>query len=147
MLTQIFALVLGLAFTWVGFTYVALGRRMRGFRAVPGQILSREVGTVPSGDTTTGRWGKGGGYTPKVTYRYVVDGRTLESDRIGFAIEGLKREIAEQRLAAIPDAPTVWYDPAKPEVGYLRKHSSGPGYLLVALGVSLVGGALVALLT
>jgi hypothetical protein len=39
----------------------------------------------------------------------------------------------------------VWYDPAKPTEAYLRKHGPAFGCLVLALGVCLVVGAVVAL--
>jgi hypothetical protein len=109
-------------------------------------MLRRKVVVVPSGDTTTGRWGEGGGYTPQVTYRYVVDGVELESEKIGHAICGYKRAVAERKLAEIPEQVVVWYDPSRPSEAYLRKHSPTLGYAILSLGVALALGALVGLL-
>ena len=146
MATKLFVLLLGLAFAWVGNMYSALARRMRSFKSVPGRVIAREVVVIPSGNTTTGRWGEGGGYTPQVTYRYVVDGVELESNKFARAIRGYKRAVAERKLAEISDEVTVWYDPNKPTEAYLRKHGPAVGYAILALGACLVLGALVGLL-
>jgi hypothetical protein len=146
MATELFVLLLGLGFAYVGFTYGALARRMRSFRSVSGRVVAREVVVVPTGDTTTGRWGEGGGYTPQVTYLYVVDGVELRSNKIGLAIPGYKRAVAERKLAEIPDEVVVWYDPSKPSEAYLRKHGPALGYAISTLGVALAIGALVGLL-
>ncbi len=128
MATKLFALFLGLAFVYVGSMYAALARRMRSFKSVPGRVIARDVVVVPSGNTTTGRWGDGGGYTPRVTYRYVVDGVELESNKLSRAVTGYKREVAERKLAEIPDQVTVFFDPAKPSEAYLRKHGPAMGW-------------------
>lgn len=61
-----------------------------------------------SGNTRAGRYGDGGGYTPQVTYRYVVDGAELTSNKLAAAVRGYKRAIAERKLEEIPDAVVVW---------------------------------------
>ncbi len=146
MAAKLFALLLGLAFACVGYAYAALARRMRSFKSVAGRVIAREVVVVPSGDTTEGRWGEGGGYTPRVTYRYVVDGVELESNRTARAVQGYKRAVAQRKLAEIPDEVVVWYDPSKPSEAYLQKHGPGFGYAILALGVTLILGATVSLL-
>jgi hypothetical protein len=147
MASELFAFFLGLAFASVGYAYSALARRMRSYKSVSGEVIEREVAVVPSGDTTTGRWGEGGGYTPQVTYRYVVDGVEFESNKIARAIRGYKREIAERKLAAIPEQVVVWYDPNQPSEAYLQRHGPALGYAILALGVALVAGALVSLVS
>jgi hypothetical protein len=147
MATKLFVLFLGLAFAYVGATYSALARRMRSFKSTSGSVVAREVVVVPSGDTTSGRWGEGGGYTPQVSYRYVVDGVELESNKIARAIRGYKRAVAERKLGEIPEKVVVWYDPEKPSEAYLQKHGPAFGYAILTLGVVLVIGALVGLLS
>ena len=143
---KLFALFLGLAFVYAGNLYSALARRMRSYRSVPGRVVAREITIVPTGDTREGVWGDGGGYTPKVTYRYLVEGVELESNKIGFSIGGYKRAVAERKLAEIPDQVVVWYDPSKPSEAYLKKHGPAAGFAIAAFGVVLVLGALIALL-
>ena len=145
--TQIFALLLGLAFVYVGNSYRALAHRMRTYRSVPGRVVAREVVVVPSGNTRTGRYGDGGGYTPQVTYRYVVDGAELTSNKLAASIAGSKRAVAERKLEEIPDAVVVWYDPKNPSEAYLTKHGPALGYAILVLGVGVVLGALVGLAT
>jgi hypothetical protein len=146
MAATVFALLLGLAFVVVGAMTARLARRMRSYRTVPGRVVAREVVTVPSGNTTTGAFGEGGGYTPRVTYRYVVDGVEHESSRLALAITGYKHAVAERKLAEIPDEVVVWYDPQKPGDATLRRSGPALGYAILALGACLVVGALLALL-
>ncbi len=143
MVTQLFALVLGLGISYAGYSYSALARRMRSYKSVPGTVVSREVTTAPGGDTTTGHWGEGGGYTPRVTYTYVVDGTEFRANQLARGVRGYKRAIAERKLGEIPDQVTVWYDPTQPSDAYLHKHGTGFGYAILALGVCLTLGALI----
>jgi len=141
MFVGFFALFLGLAFTYVGWTYVSLARRMRHFRSTPGTITAREVVTLPSGNTRTGAFGDGGGYMPSVRYRYTVDGTELEGDKISFAYAGYKQAIAERKLAEIPSDVVVWFNPEKPSEAYLERHTPTMGLLLVIFGVCVSLGA------
>ena len=142
MATAIFVLVFGLALVWVGNMYSSLARRMRSFKSVPGTITRREIAVMSAG-TREGRYGEGGGYTPQVTYRYVVDGVEHESNQLARARSGYKRSVAERKLAEIPDQVVVWYDPDKPSEAYLQKHGPAFGYVILVLGVCLAGGALI----
>jgi len=147
MLAKVFVLLFGVACSLVGNMYASLARRMRTFKSVPGKVIAREVVLMPSGNTRTGKWGEGGGYTPQVTYRYVVDGVELESNRTAAALQGFKRSVAERKLAEIPEQVVVWYDPNKPSEAYLRKHGAAVGYAILAFGMCFVGGALISLLS
>ena len=144
-LAPVFALLLGIAFTLVGTMYSALARRMRTYRSVPGRVTARAVVVVPSGNTRTGRYGDGGGYTPQVSYRYVVDGVEHESNKLARAVSGYKRAVAERKLEEIPDRVLVWYDPKEPSEAYLQKHGPALGYALMVLGVGVAAGALISL--
>lgn len=106
---------------------------MASFVTTRGKVLDRELAAMP-GVSREGRWGKGGGYVPKVTYAYVVDGVTYTSDRWGYAMEGLKRSLAEQTLAAVPDEVDVYYDAQSPQEAYLHTNTPHLGYALLAGG-------------
>jgi hypothetical protein len=136
----IFLLVLSCAAIIAGRGYVKTARRMRAFRTTRGAVVARELLEVP-GDNREGRWGSGGGFAPKPTYTYSVDGVAHRSDRYSYAMTGLKRSVAEQRLAAIPDEVDVYYDPAAPQDAYLVKHTPTIGIALIAGGCvgALVG--------
>jgi hypothetical protein len=118
---------------------------MRSFQTTRGTVVKRELATVSSG-TVEGRWGKGGGYRPQVTYTYTVDGVDYSSDRMSHSHRGLKHSLAEQELAAIPDEVQVYYDLAAPQEAYLQTHGPKLGSVLVAGGAVGALAALVALL-
>lgn len=142
MASALFLLLLAIGALLAGGGYVQKARSMRHFRSTRGTVLSRAVVPVPSGDTTEGRFGDGGGYMPGVTYRYTVDGVAYTGDRVAYAYRGLKKTVAERALAAIGDDVDVWYDPARPSEAYLQRHTPTLGWALVALGAifGLVAG-------
>jgi hypothetical protein len=146
MAAGIFLLALAAGAIAAGQGYVRTARRMRGFATARGTVTARGVATAPGGDTREGRYGKGGGYQPHVTYDYTVDGVAYTSDRWSYAARGLRRALAEQTAAAVPDAVDVFYDPANPREAYLHTQTPRLGYGLLALGGLLALVGLVALL-
>ena len=127
-------LVIALGAILAGRGYVRTARRMRNYQTTRGRVFKRELATV-AGDTREGVWGKGGGYRPKVTYVFTVDGVEHTSDKVSYAHRGLRKSLAEQALAAIPDEVDVFYDPADPDEAYLVRHSPRLGHWLIAGGV------------
>jgi hypothetical protein len=125
-------IVISLGAILAGRGYVNTARKMRAFATTRGHVTAREV-IMLAGLGREGRWGQGGNYSPKVTYDYTVDGVAYTSDRISYAQRGLRRSLAEQRLAAIPDEVDVHFNPAAPQEAYLETHTS-------ALGRYLIGG-------
>ena len=162
MAAALFLLVLCGAFVWVGTRYVRTARRMRSYGVARGRVIAsfgpaaevfrrevdREVIVVPGTvDTREGRFGSGGGYTPKPTYTYVVGSRTYTNDRVGYAYRGLKKTVAEKNLAAIPDEVDVHYDPDNPQEAYLETNGPVLGFALILGGTLGVLVALVLLLS
>ena len=139
-------LVISIGAIAAGQGYVKTARRMRSFGTASGTVLKREVGTVPSGDRTEGRWGRGGGAVPKVTYRYTVDGVTYTNDRWSYAWRGMKRSIIEAQLKTIPDEVPVYYAPEAPKESYLELHTPRTGRYFIAGGIAGVSFGLFVLL-
>jgi hypothetical protein len=137
--------VISLGAILAGRGYVRTARSMRTFATTRGHVTARAVVTI-AGLSREGKWGQGGNYRPKVTYDYTVDGKSYTSDRTTYAHRGLRRSLAEQQLAAIPDDVDVYYDPARPEEAYLETHSPALGrYLLVGGGIGVLFALILAL--
>lgn len=145
MLAAIFVLVISLGAIVAGAGHVRTARAMRGFRPVPGRVLARDVAPV-SADRTEGRWGRGGGYAPKITYAYSAAGEELTGDRLSYGARGLKLALARERAAAYPDEVTVWVDPNDPRRAFLERHSPRTGWLFIAGGTVGAVAAIVAAL-
>lgn len=140
MVAAIAILVISLGAILAGRGYVRTARKMRSFATTRGHVTAREVVMI-GGLSREGKWGQGGNYRPQVTYDYTVGGVAYTSDRLSYAHRGLRRNLAEQQLAAIPDEVDVYYDPAAPQEAYLQKHTATLGrYLLAGGGVGVLFG-------
>ena len=82
---------------------------------------------------------------PAVSYAYTVAGTDYTNDKFSYAFKGLKKDLAEQQLRAIPDEVDVHYDPAKPQEAYLQTNTPTIGRWLIAVGIIGVFIALVGL--
>jgi hypothetical protein len=142
----IFVLLISLGAIVAGRGYVRAARRMRTFPVARGTVISRGVAPLPSGGAREGRWGKGGGSMPQVTYTYAVDGVPYTNDRWEYAYRGLKHSIAQSQADAVPDEVDVHYNAEKPAESYLHTHTPGTGRWFIAGGVVGVLFALVLLL-
>jgi hypothetical protein len=140
-------IVISLGAIVAGRGYVRTARRMRAFATTRGRVLEKRAIPLPGGDTTTGRWGKGGGYQPYVRYSYDVGGTAYTHDKVSYALHGLKSEIVEQNLAALPAEVDVHYDPADPQDASLTKHTPTIGrWLVVGGSIGLMLGLLILVL-
>jgi hypothetical protein len=141
---SIFMLVIALGMILAGHGYVKMSRRMKAFQTTPGRVIGRELATVGA-DQQEAKWGKGGGWRPKVTYTYTVGGVSYTSDKSTYAHRGLRKSLAEQQLAAIPEQVVVHYDPAEPATAFLERHNPKLGYWLVGFGILFVLIALISM--
>jgi hypothetical protein len=144
-IVAVFILVLAIGAIVAGVGYARKANAMRGFQMTTGRVVGRDVVAI-TGDRTEGRWGDGGGWTPRITYAYSVDGEDLTGDRVAYAPSGLKRSVAERRAAAYPDEVLVWYDAADPRDACLERHTPRLGRVLVAGGVIAAVCALVGII-
>ncbi len=134
-IAKIVILIISAGAVLAGWGFVRATRRMRSYQTTRGTVIGRELAAMPL-DTREGRWGKGGGYQPKVTYVYTVGGVSYTSDRWSYAAAGLRHDLAQKTLDAVPDQVDVHYDPRAPQQACLQIQSPGRGYLV------LIGGAL-----
>jgi hypothetical protein len=141
----VFILLISLGAIVAGRGYVQTARRMRTFPVARGRVTGRGVAPIPGG-RLEGRWGKGGGSMPQVTYTYVVDGVSYTNDRWEYAYRGLKHSLAEEQANAVPDDVDVHYNPDKPAESYLHTHTPGTGRWFIAGGAAGILIGLVALL-
>ena len=145
MVAAIAILVISLGAILAGRGYVRTSRKLQSFATTRGRVTAREVVMI-AGLSREGRWGQGGNHRPKVTYDYSVDGVAYTSDRTSYANRGLRRSVAEQQLAAVPDEVDVYYDPAAPQEAYLEKHTPTLGrYLLAGGGAGVLFGLILLL--
>ena len=140
-------LVISLGMTAAGVGYVRTARRMRSYMTTRGTIVERSLGRMPSmgRPTTDPLFGKGGSYTVNVAYTYDVGGTSYRSDKLSYAQKGWRKNVAENKLAAIPDQVDVHYDPAAPEEAYLETNTPTLGWFLTGGGIlgMLIGLVLV----
>lgn len=140
--SAVFLLVLSAGAIAAGVGYVRKALAMRGFVSTRATVIDRAVVALPGRGAREGVFGEGGGYAPKVTYRFTVDGQHHTSDKLGYAQRGYKKQLAERRVAEIPNEVEVWFDPRNPNEAYLERHSAGLGWALIAGGGVVVLGVL-----
>ncbi len=111
---------------------IAPALRTRFWPSVPGKVVSVRV-TRHRDAKPAGAWR----FTPEITYRYSVDGRTYENGRLSFSrppVSTPDRQHAKAVAARYPrgNRVRVYYDPRRPEYAALE---TGPGirpWLLLA---------------
>ncbi len=130
-------------FGWAHFRAVGKARAAETWPTAAGRVVSSEVVEEESRDREggTSTW-----YNPVVTYAFSAGGRELTGRRRRFGnYRFASRRKAEAALAPYPAgaAPTVRYNPEKPEECVLETAKPGPIYLIMALfGFLFIGFAL-----
>jgi hypothetical protein len=136
-------LLVGLGMAGFGFWYI--GRGNRRYADATTRWMRGEA-TILASEAPYVRAGKGGGWNPRVSYRYVANGSERQGSRPYLVMRNYlsSKRAAEGWLAQNPAGATVpvWYDPDRPEDATieLNKPSLMMGY---GLGVT---GALAILL-
>lgn len=134
----IFILAIGLIQDRVRLLLV--GQHSQQWPNVVGEVLDAESDQIAGSQT-------GRSWMIRVRYRYQVDGREFESDRIAFSrqIGGRTRIQADDELQQyVPGGPVlVYFDPAQPDRAVLRPGPDRRAYFGLSFGVALI---LVALL-
>jgi hypothetical protein len=120
------------AFAWAHFRAVGKARAAETWPTVPGRVVSCRVDVEQSTDNdgNTSTW-----YNPVVTYGYWVGDRELQGTRLRFGnYRSSSPKKAEAALApyVAGTAPTVRYNPDRPEECVLETTRPGPLYLVMA---------------
>jgi hypothetical protein len=113
---------MGLFLLLVGFVQHHQALAMQTWTSAPGTVLSAEIYSYTQWkDGVQRRY-----YAPRVTYRYTVNGRQYEGDRLNLAGESAwnRPGLAERKLQKYPvDAPiTVYYNPKAPAEAVLERY-------------------------
>jgi hypothetical protein len=136
MLAGLFALLIAAGAIAAGVGQIRIARRMRFFQKTRGRILTREVYDDINFSNQEGKWGKGGGYTPRYTYSYEVGGVPYTGTKFTYTVRGYKKSIVQQMIDAMPDDVDVYYDPDDPGEAYLALEKSPTiGWVLIGTGV------------
>jgi len=125
---------------WRGRNQVAAGKT---WARTPGEVIESKVdaaGSHTSDDDSD--------CTPVVRYRYTVNGKSYESDRIVFGGQpDTTKLLAEKLVAKYPPGAKVevFYDPRRPKNAVLESKSGiGPGFYWMLIVFGAVGTVLVA---
>jgi hypothetical protein len=142
MTTQLFIFLVfggaGLALLYVGATQWRLQHRLLSHaRPVAARILESEVHTVPAADEDDYP-----SHHPEIRFRYQIDGRTHESDRLRPSIIGHGDGSAEDVAALLRPFPkgasvVAYVDPQHPTHGFLIPQASPGPAVFTALGLLL----------
>ncbi|MCE9615315.1 MAG: DUF3592 domain-containing protein [Lentisphaerae bacterium] len=140
MLASLPFLAIGIVFIMHGAWRMHLADASMGWPNVKGTIVSSDVteGTALDGASK---------YYPHITFRYVVDGLTYESDQYTFGQRSSMNELYAQGLVdgfARNSEATVYYNPDRPEQAVLQVGDSTGLRIRIGTGAALlVIGALV----
>lgn len=136
---------LGIAFgllvgnvAWIGAVRdLVRGRASRGWPKVAGEIVSSERDTDAEG------------YGVRIAYRYEVDGRSFQGDRLRFGFVDFDRS-SSQRAAVERYAPgsrvEVAVHPSDPKLATLETGNGYEPYLFLVFGLAFVAGSVAVLL-
>jgi len=135
----IFMLVMGLVAIAAAFL---LGRRVmaiRGWPTATATVIERGVGAPegPTGGTRNAR------FVPKLKVAFDVDGQRYESSGRGPVQETMTAEDAKAWVDAVPEHPTVHYNPEVPSEAYLEPGSFVLPGIVAGLGLLFVIAAVV----
>ena len=125
--------VLGIAISISGWLERRRGRSSANWPSVSGEIIaSEEIHDTEYGPPS-----------PGLRYRYQVDGRTFEGDRITFKCRPITRATTKALLSEHPEgwSVLVYYNPVSPESSALQQ---GVSTLQESVYVTLVGAAFLA---
>lgn len=134
-------LAFGLLFAGIGVNKIIEARASAHWLAVPAVVLSAKIETSHHSSSASGSGGTR--YTPRISYRYTVNGQDYTGDRAAFIYESSGRE-ARQFLARFPagSRTIAYYNPQDPARAVLVREGQGKLWLFVAFGslFAAIGG-------
>ncbi len=127
---------MGLFILLVGFVQHRQALAMQTWQSAPGAVINAEIYSYT-------QWKEGVQhryYAPRVTYRYTVNGRQYEGDRVNLAAESAwnRPGLAERKLQKYPVGATVtvYYNPKAPGESALERYITNALLIwLLALGL------------
>lgn len=134
----VFMLVIGLVAIGAAFL---LGKRViaiGGWPTADATVIERGVGQ-PEGPTGGSRNAR---FVPKLKVAFEVDGKRYESTGRGPVQETMTAEDARAWVDAVPEHPTVHYNPDDPSEAYLEPGSLTLAIIAAIFGVLFVIGAI-----
>jgi hypothetical protein len=140
-----FLIVLGLAFVVFAQADKTRGEESAGWPTTRGEVLESKV-VRSSGQPSSEPGGPGWRYCAVVRYKYRVDGRDFESERVhGATVWRSDDSEAKDTVGRYPKGGgvDVHYDPARPSVAVLETGSTPGMGLFMPLGIAVVGVGLV----
>ena len=120
-----------------------ISRNVRRWPVAPGRIVEKSVGA----STTTGASRPGRYFEPRVTYTYIVGGKSYTGRRISPVTDAYGEEQAKRVVARFPDKIDVRYDPQDPANAYLRPVSYGSITVMLLAGIACLFAAVFSLFT
>jgi hypothetical protein len=96
--------------------------------SAPGTVVSSVLVQDTTGEITT--------FTPVVTYTYVVNGQTLQCDRVGFSPTRNKKILAKYPKG---NPVQVFFDPQHPSTAVLEK--GGSTRVMMFVGIAVIAGS------
>ena len=124
--------LMGTAGLWAGYSRWSLGSASMSWESVEGKVTSSTVNR--SGRARTNSSSGGTDYYAKISYQFMVDGKSFTGDQVRFddppggSGEGGRREAEEfvERFSA-GSSTTIYYDPDNPESSVLIQGTTGTG--------------------
>jgi hypothetical protein len=130
----------GLSFAGVGIKNLIEASASRDWPSTPANIISAEVKTGSGGPRNSSTR-----YTPRITYRYTVEGQSYTSDRAAFVYSS-SSDKARAFIRRFPPGAQVpaYYDPADPTEAVLVREGYGTLWIFAAFGLlfASIGGFL-----
>lgn len=130
---------LGLLCLMVGVRYYVLARRSMWWPSCRGRMISFSLEEARNGGQS------GTVIYPRVKYTYLVNGTVHVSERVAYDMAVSASSGSRESLNS--PYPRVYFDPARPGRSVLRPGYGVNNFVVIVIGVVLVGGGLLAALT